>query len=83
MVFSRLVRWMVGKREARHLLRRNSMTAPYLWGMGLLTVVPAVLAWHYPLVLQICCLLFVFFYLWLYRRLVRFRAPRWMVLRGE
>lgn len=83
MVFSRLVRWMVGKREARHLLRRNSMTAPYLWGMGLLTVVPAVLAWHNPLLLQVCCLMFVFFYLWLYRRLVRFRAPRWMVLHRE
>lgn len=83
MVFSRLVRWMVGKREARHLLRRNSMTAPYLWGMGLLTVVPAILAWRYPLVLQLCCLVFVFFYVWIYRRLVHFRAPRWMVLHKE
>lgn len=80
MVFSRLVRWMVGKREARHLLRRNSMTTPYLWGIGLLTVVPSVLAWHSPLLLQLCCLSFVLFYLWLYRRLVRFRAPRWLVV---
>lgn len=80
MVFSRLVRWMVGKREARHLLRRNSMTAPYLWGMGLLTVVPAVLAWRFPLFLQLCCFVFIVFYVWLYQRLVRFRAPRWMVL---
>lgn len=83
MVFRRLVRWMVGRREARHLLRRNSMTTPYLWGMGLLTVIPAVLAWKYPFFLQICCALFVVFYLWLYRRLVRFRAPRWMVLGKE
>ncbi len=82
MVFSRLVRWMVGRREARHLLRRNSMTTPYLWGMGLLSVIPAILAWKYPLVLQLCCAIFVIFYLWLYRRLVRFRAPRWMVLRN-
>lgn len=83
MVFSRLVRWMVGKREARHLLRRNSMTTPYLWGMGLLTVIPAVLFWRYPLVLQICCSLFVIFYVWLYQRLVRFRAPKWLVLHKE
>ena len=83
MVFSRLVRWMVGRREARHLLRRNSMTTPYLWGMGLLTVVPAVLAWHSPLVLQFCCLGFILFYGWLYRRLVHFRAPRWLVLHKD
>lgn len=83
MVFNRLVRWMVGKREARHLLRRNSLTTPYLWGMGLLTVVPAVLVWQYPLALRLCCVCFVLFYLWLYRRLVRFRAPRWMVLHKD
>ena len=81
MVFRRLVRWMVGKREAKHLLRRNSLTAPYLWGMGLLTVVPAVLLWEQPLFLQVCCLFFIIFYLWLYRRLVRFRSPRWLVIR--
>lgn len=83
MVFSRLVRWMVGRREARHLLRRNSMTTPYLWGMGLLTVIPAVLAWHSPLLLQLCCLAFISFYVWIYQRLVHFRAPRWMVLHRE
>lgn len=79
MISRRLVRWMVGRREARYLLRRNSMTAPYLWSMGLLTVVPAVLAWHTPMILQACCLVFVLFYIWLYRRIVRFRAPRWLV----
>lgn len=83
MVFRRLVRWMVGKREAKHLLRRNSMTAPYLWGMGLLTVVPAVLMWQQPLLLQMCCLTFIIFYLWLYRRLVQFRSPRWLVIRKD
>jgi UDP-N-acetylmuramyl pentapeptide phosphotransferase/UDP-N-acetylglucosamine-1-phosphate transferase len=83
MVFNRLVRWMVGRREARHLLRRNSMTAPYLWGMGLLTVIPAILVWRYPLALQFCCLVFIVFYLWLYRRLVHFRAPRWMVVHRD
>lgn len=83
MVFGRLMRWMVGRREARSLLRRNSMTTPYLWGMGLLTVVPAVLAWHTPIILQLCCFVFAMFYVWLYRRLVRFRAPRWMVYHRE
>jgi len=83
MVFNRLVRWVVGVREAKALRRRNSMTAPYLWGMGLLTVIPAVLFWEYPLLLQICCACFMLFYMWLYRRIVRFRSPRWLVIRRD
>ena len=80
MVFSRLVRWMVGKREAKQLTRRNAMTTPYLWGMGLLTVMPAVLFWGQTIVLQIICAMFVLLYVWLYRRLVSFRAPKWLML---
>lgn len=81
MVFNRLVRWMVGKREAKHLRRRNSLTTPYLWGMGLMTVLPALLFWQHTGLLQGVCLLFVVIYLWLYRRLVRFKAPKWLITR--
>ena len=82
-VFSRLVRWMVGRREAKHLLRRNSMTAPYLWGMGLITIIPALLLWEETLILQIWCICFISFYVWLYRRIVRFRAPKWLIFRYQ
>lgn len=81
MVFNRLVRWMVGKREGKSLRRRNAMTTPYLWGMGLITVIPALLFRENTLALQIICGLFVLFYGWLYRRLAHFKAPRWMVTR--
>lgn len=81
MVYKRLVRWMVGKREAKHLLRRNSLTAPYLWSVALFSVMPATLFWQHEWVLQLCCALFVLMYVWLYRRIVQFRAPRWLVLR--
>ncbi len=80
MIFNRLVRWMVGAREAKTLRRRNFMTTPYLWGMGLLTVVPAMLFWNRPVLLQFCCLVFIALYVWLYRRLVRFRAPSWLIV---
>lgn len=80
MIFNRLVRWMVGRREAKHLRRRNSLTTPYLWGMGLMTVLPALLFWKHTGLLQIVCLLFVLVYVWLYRRLVRFRAPKWLLI---
>lgn len=80
-VYKRLVRWMIGRRNAKHLLKRNSMTAPYLWAMALLTVSPAMLFWQYEWVLQLFCVLFIATYVWLYRRIVRFRSPRWLVYR--
>lgn len=82
-IYKRLVRWMVGKREAKHLLRRNSLTAPYLWAMALLTVMPAVLFWQYQWVLQLFSFVFIVSYIVLYRRIVRFRSPKWLVLRKQ
>jgi UDP-N-acetylmuramyl pentapeptide phosphotransferase/UDP-N-acetylglucosamine-1-phosphate transferase len=82
-IFSRLVRWMVGKQEAKHLLRRNSLTTPYLWGMGLVTVCPALAFWHNSAVLQFCSFIFIILYMWLYSSIVRFKSPRWMVLRHK
>lgn len=80
MIFNRLVRWTVGTREIKSLRRRNSMTTPYLWGMGLLTVIPAMFFWKNTLALQSCCFLFVIIYVWLYRRIVRFKAPGWLMV---
>jgi UDP-N-acetylmuramyl pentapeptide phosphotransferase/UDP-N-acetylglucosamine-1-phosphate transferase len=80
MIFNRLVRWMVGVREIKNLRQRNSMTTPYLWGIGLLTVIPAMFFWKNTLALQICCLLFIFIYVWLYRRIVSFRSPNWLMI---
>ncbi|WP_230370268.1 MraY family glycosyltransferase [Paludibacterium denitrificans] len=80
MVYKRLVRWMVGSREAKYLVRRNSLTAPYLWGVALFSIMPAVLFWRVQWLLQLCCVLFILLYLWLYRRIVQFRSPRWLVL---
>jgi UDP-GlcNAc:undecaprenyl-phosphate GlcNAc-1-phosphate transferase len=82
-LFSRVVRWMVGKQGAKHLLKRNSLTTPYLWGMGILTVCPALAFWQNTPVLQFCCLCFAFMYVWLYSRIVRFKSPRWMMLRSK
>lgn len=79
-IYKRLVRWMVGSSEVKHLVDRNSLTAPYLWGVGMFSVVPAMLLWRYEWALQLGCLLFTVLYLWLYHRIVHFRSPRWMVL---
>ena len=80
LVFRRLVRWAVGRRDAANLTLRNSMTAPYLWMLSSAAAVPATLFWRHPQVLQACVAVFCLLYIWLYLRLVRFHAPRWMVI---
>ena len=81
-IYKRLVRWAVGSHDARSLTARNNMTSPYLWVLSSLAVIPAVLFWRHTLVLQLCVALFVLVYLWLYRAIVRFKSPRWMMIRG-
>ena len=83
LIFRRLVRWAVGRRDAASLTLRNSLTAPYLWLLSSLAAVPATLFWREPLVLQVFVALFCVTYVWLYVRLVRFRAPRWLVMRSR
>ena len=83
LIFRRIVRWTVGKKEARALLRRNARTSPYLWLFSLMAVVPATLFWQNTSVLIIFCLLFVISYVWLYARIVRFKSPRWLIWRKK
>jgi UDP-N-acetylmuramyl pentapeptide phosphotransferase/UDP-N-acetylglucosamine-1-phosphate transferase len=80
LIYRRVVRWAAGPREAKTLTRRNSMTSPYLWLLCMCAVVPAVLFWNDTGVLASFILLFSVGYTILYWRIVRFRAPRWMVI---
>ena len=77
LVYKRVVRWVAGEDTQAYLLKRNSMTSPYLWLIAMMTVIPAVIFWQQQWVLQVCSLLFISTYLWLYKRIVRFRAPKW------
>jgi UDP-N-acetylmuramyl pentapeptide phosphotransferase/UDP-N-acetylglucosamine-1-phosphate transferase len=81
LIFRRIVQWTVGRREARALMRRNARTSPYLWFFSLTAVIPATLFWQNTSVLILFCLLFVISYVWLYARIVRFKSPRWLILR--
>ena len=83
LIFRRIVQWAIGRKEARALIKRNSMTSPYLWLLSLMAVIPATLFWKYTGVLIFFCLLFVVSYVWLYARIVRFKSPRWLILRKK
>ena len=78
LIYRRLMRWAVGNRDANTLIRRNSMTSPYLWVLCMASLVPAVLFWDNTLVLALFVLLFGMSYVVLYWRIVRFKSPRWM-----
>lgn len=80
LIFMRMVRWTVGRKDAAALTRQNSLTSPYLWMLSSLAVIPATLFWSRPWVLFAFCLIFIFTYVWLYARIVRFKVPRWMRL---
>jgi UDP-N-acetylmuramyl pentapeptide phosphotransferase/UDP-N-acetylglucosamine-1-phosphate transferase len=83
LVYKRLVRWAIGSTEVRHKIQRNAMTSPYLWVLSSLAVIPAVLFWQYEYVLMGFVALFSIIYLALYRTLVRFASPRWLMVKKE
>jgi UDP-N-acetylmuramyl pentapeptide phosphotransferase/UDP-N-acetylglucosamine-1-phosphate transferase len=80
MVYQRLVRVGVGSRATGVRLARNSMTSPYLAVLKVLFILPAILFWQDTFWLMAICALFVVVYVVLYWRLVRFRAPKWLIL---
>lgn len=83
LVYKRLVRWAVGTSEARLITQRNAMTSPYLWVLSSMGTIPAVLFWQHEYILMVFVMLFSISYVYLYRRLVLFRMPRWLVLQKQ
>lgn len=81
LIYRRVMRWAVGNRSAKALTRRNSMTSPYLWLLCMCAAIPSVLFWDNTAVLAVLIVLFGVSYVALYWRIVRFRAPRWLVFR--
>jgi UDP-N-acetylmuramyl pentapeptide phosphotransferase/UDP-N-acetylglucosamine-1-phosphate transferase len=79
--YRRVVRWAVGSTEARRLTQRNSLTATYMWIFPFSTVLSSMAFWDSSMGLVIALLGFVIFYWMLYWKIVRFRTPRWLVLR--
>ncbi|MDZ7857578.1 glycosyltransferase [Sphaerotilus sp.] len=83
LIYRRLMRWAIGKHDAANLLRRNSMTSPYLWVLCSLSVLPAVLWWNDGRVLSGLLLAFCTAYLLIYRAIVHFRTPRFLLRKTD
>ncbi|MBK6862622.1 MAG: glycosyl transferase [Ideonella sp.] len=78
LVHRRLLRWAIGRDDASAKMRRNAMTAPYLWALCMVAIVPSVLFWDESTILGLFILLFAVVYVVLYGQIVRFKAPRWL-----
>ena len=81
LIYRRLMRWAVGDRSAKALTKRNSMTAPYLWMLCMLSVIPAIVFWDNSRVLGLFIVVFGISYVFLYGRIVRFKVPDWLIVR--
>lgn len=81
LIYRRLMRWAIGSRDASVLTRRNSLTAPYLWVVCSLSSIPAVIWWDDSFALACWLGLYALGYVSMYWRIVRFRTPRWLVLK--
>lgn len=75
LVYRRLLNWMCNGQSS---LIRNSRTSPFLWGLSLFSIVPALLFWEYTVVLKVFVALFVLTYVILYWQIVRFKTPHWL-----
>ncbi len=83
LIYMRIVRWSVGSDDASLNTQRNSLTAPYLWVLTVLTVIPAMLFWRYHIILKIFTVLFAITYIYVYRKIVRFKVPDWICIRND
>lgn len=58
----------------------NSKTSPYLWVLSSITLIPAINFWDSTPLLMVSYCLFTIFYLWLYKKMITFKTPKWMHL---
>ena len=81
LVYRRIVRWKGFRALPADHAARNSLASLALWPMSVVGLVTGVFLWDQSLALQIAALAFAVFYVLVYRFIVRFRVPRWLVIR--
>jgi UDP-N-acetylmuramyl pentapeptide phosphotransferase/UDP-N-acetylglucosamine-1-phosphate transferase len=80
LIYRRLIRHVAPDLSPREVTHRNSMTAPYLWALSTLSLLPAVLFWYSSLAMVACLAVFILLYIFLYARIVRFKTPSWLTI---
>ena len=81
LIYSRLLAQPLGQPPAKAKLARNSRTSPYLWILSIASILPALVFWRDASVLFTLLVIFVICYVWLYKRIIQFKTPRWLISR--
>jgi len=79
LIYKRLARVGVGSSDAGQITYRNSLVGRYIWAWSAIVIAPTLVYWNSTGPLLVVGLLVCFSYLWLYYRLVRWRAPTWLI----
>jgi UDP-N-acetylmuramyl pentapeptide phosphotransferase/UDP-N-acetylglucosamine-1-phosphate transferase len=80
LVYRRVARWKGYRARAADYVMRNSIASMMLWTLPLLSWLAAMALWRETLWLQAAAGAFAALYVWLYRRIVRFSVPAWMLI---
>jgi UDP-GlcNAc:undecaprenyl-phosphate/decaprenyl-phosphate GlcNAc-1-phosphate transferase len=83
LVYRRVVRWHSFAGKPSDYVMRNSLASLCLWPIPLGCFTIALAFWEFSPALQLAAAVFATIYTLAYRRLVRFRAPAWLVLRAR
>jgi UDP-N-acetylmuramyl pentapeptide phosphotransferase/UDP-N-acetylglucosamine-1-phosphate transferase len=83
LVYRRVVRWHGFKADASQYASRNSLASTCLWILPIGSLSIALIYWDDSAVLQCAAAAFAALYIALYRAVVRFRVPSWMVIRAK
>jgi UDP-GlcNAc:undecaprenyl-phosphate/decaprenyl-phosphate GlcNAc-1-phosphate transferase len=83
LVYHRLVRWHGHAGSAADYVTRNSIASLLLWAVPVACFAVAVRFWDGSRELQVAAAAFGIIYILVYRRLVRFGVPAWLVIRAR
>ncbi len=79
LIYLRLARVSVGSRDPREITQRNSAVAKYVWAGSVPFILATLFSWRNTPLLIGLVILFAAAYSWLYLRLIRWKAPRWLI----
>ena len=79
LIYKRLVRHHVVAKDPAELAHQNSAVAPLIWAGNALFILPALFFWRSTPGAILVTLAIGIGYLWLYSRLVNWRAPAWLI----
>jgi UDP-GlcNAc:undecaprenyl-phosphate GlcNAc-1-phosphate transferase len=77
LIFRRILK-PAGNKKTLDWYTANARTAPYLWLLTTMAIMPAVLWWNSTAMLICSFILFSITYVWLYRSIVIFKTPKWL-----